>query len=202
VQRDTGRCARCRMVATKSTASARALPHVRLRPSCHARPMPGVRHGAGGEGMKRVPRFICNGLTILSLVVFAGGAISWLVAQYWTITIFISIGGNDYQLRLYPNRAEFDRDVNTGKPTHVMPGLDFWPRRNSDLRWLPGLRAQEEVQSVYIPYWFAVAPLAWLFYRRADGKRLRAGRCLFCGYDLRATPDRCPECGNVPEAKA
>ena len=33
----------------------------------------------------------------------------------------------------------------------------------------------------------------------AERKRIKPGFCADCGYDLRATPDQCPECGKVPQ---
>jgi len=62
-----------------------------------------------------------------------------------------------------------------------------------------------EWRAYRIPYWALVAaacvlPALQLVAAVRRRRRRRSGRCLVCGYDLRATPERCPECGTVAVA--
>jgi hypothetical protein len=69
----------------------------------------------------------------------------------------------------------------------------------------PDGRSGNASVKVQLPYWLVALLLAFtpglLTVRWAYSKVQRALRpryaCPSCGYDLRATPDRCPECGTV-----
>jgi hypothetical protein len=45
-----------------------------------------------------------------------------------------------------------------------------------------------------------VLPAMWLNGRRKARRARRLGLCPACGYDMRASPQRCPECGAAAEA--
>jgi hypothetical protein len=60
-------------------------------------------------------------------------------------------------------------------------------------------------KTLFIPLWFPagltlVLPLIWLFQTRRRRRRRNSGMCEACGYDLRASPNSCPECGAPPAA--
>jgi hypothetical protein len=89
-----------------------------------------------------------------------------------------------------------------------------FPRGTTEMNWgfrlgrseLTGPAAMgrgEEYWWVTVPCWSVCAltgtlPVIWA--HRRWKSRTKVGCCPSCNYDLRATPDRCPECGRVPAA--
>jgi hypothetical protein len=80
-------------------------------------------------------------------------------------------------------------------------GFDRTKERNSFL----GLSLGQSVSywEIIVPWWSLVSATAVLPALRLRAhwrlrQRCAVGLCPTCGYDLRATPDRCPECGAVP----
>jgi hypothetical protein len=59
---------------------------------------------------------------------------------------------------------------------------------------------RQEQRALVVPYWFivlacSVLPMLGLRRLIRTRSRRRRGACLRCGYDLRGTPGKCPECG-------
>src|SRR4051812_795079 len=80
-----------------------------------------------------------------------------------------------------------------GSPTFRFAGVRYY-------RWPNGPVTDREV---ILPLWLAIAawslvPLVRIYRSFPGRRRAGGGRCPACGYDLRATPDRCPECGALP----
>lgn len=57
------------------------------------------------------------------------------------------------------------------------------------------------ILALLVPGLLIVAIVVALALPRAlrDQERLATNHCLHCGYDLRESPDRCPECGQSTE---
>jgi hypothetical protein len=71
-------------------------------------------------------------------------------------------------------------------------GFHFWLREP--------VTALDTSSEVGAPFWAVAlaclaAPVLWFRQARRGHARRRAGLCARCGYDLRASPQRCPECG-------
>jgi hypothetical protein len=83
-----------------------------------------------------------------------------------------------------------------------------WERSEQAPSFSGGRAARAMYRTVVVPHWSvmlltAALPLARLPDALAALRRTgRAARsqCVRCGYDLRATPGRCPECGHVTSA--
>ena len=167
-------------------------------------------------------RRLLNLLTVLSLLMCVAACVLWVrsysTAQFvgWSdpsrfLGALSMHGLLRFELGTYPNDEQGWSHVSYPTPTSE-PGL--WGEvRAQDRRggWLRRLgiaaarisydAAGKQVRrALYVPHWLLAAPLLLAPLERLrrtlrSRRRRRAGLCARCGYDLRATPDRCPECG-------
>jgi hypothetical protein len=64
------------------------------------------------------------------------------------------------------------------------------------------LPARIHARYIRVPHWFVaglfgIVPTTWLLVKIRARRPTKIGHCPACGYDLRASKDRCPECGTA-----
>jgi len=168
-----------------------------------------------------VCRRLLNLLSALSLLLLVALLAAWARGYRWGGALEVRMGQTAYLVAWPIGRiALAHAPVRPPDPpggyqliSHPPADLDLWYAGRGGVGptftyfsfggfgWLEdqGLRA------VFAPAWFACLAAAGLpawhiprdRRRRRTDRRKKRGLCPTCGYDLRATPDQCPECGTA-----
>jgi len=172
----------------------------------------------------RAGRFILNVLTALSLALGVAAGVFWVRSdQTWEWVSYEGEGGRQYTAMSRLGAVVFDvtdgwlagdgpRVRSRSDPIldrdQPPPNVWHWHglgvgRTAYDIGYAStGWTGRARSTSLTVPYWMLLPltlalPAIWLVRRVLRRRRRGPGLCRACGYDLRATPDRCPECGEV-----
>jgi hypothetical protein len=163
--------------------------------------------------MRRFRRWLLNGIAALSLLLCVATSITWAKSGYYLFMHAASICDNNASIvSINHGILQYISSLHTHRP--VTNSVTFisqersgrqWPRYEWDETWG---RSSTGALHVRMPLWwlvglFAILPIIRIYkypglIRR---ERWRQSLCPMCGYDLRGTPDRCPECGTIPPIK-
>jgi hypothetical protein len=174
----------------------------------------------------RWPRIGFNAATALSTLLFLASLTFW-VRSYFCGDLLRHIGPDvipttsylmtsttgELSLGWYTKTSRDPTSGGSRYPTGF--SSEHWDSRAYPLRWPSGTTTnalgfggehfrlpEGDDYTLVVPYYaitialFAL-PLIWLLRYWRRRKALAAHRCPACGYDLRATPNRCPECGRA-----
>jgi hypothetical protein len=179
--------------------------------------------------MRRLLRWTFHALAAASLLLCLATAVLWVRSYFVYDQFYAEIGGGrawSDHLALAAYRGTFDSAFSRLEPPRGQPPQP-WAFRLDHPSELPApsswnnfeFRTARGIDRGYVyymqylcaPAWslvsaFALLPTIAAFRQirtiRRRRRRARLGCCPACGYDLRATPGRCPECGVIPSKGA
>jgi hypothetical protein len=151
----------------------------------------------GWQGVWEIPHSDGFGLSRFE-VDFSGGGIE-IIEQIWTVDPKVRTP-NFTRFYLSTPNSPLER---SWRRTFATDYPHFGPPARWDLNWNTVVIGWSIAKNhgLIVPAWFPIIlllipPGLFLFFRLR--KHSTPGVCAQCGYDLRATPDRCPECGTIP----
>jgi hypothetical protein len=179
--------------------------------------MPGVRYD---PVVRRLLRILINAATALSFLLCAATVVLWVrsytIAEMWTVSparrrcYFLTSSRGLLEIA---GSTAFEKESPQWRPHITHLHYSPYPSRTAwyGFATMDGAYAFNWqfvgtfiYRSYTLPYpvpfaaTLALPACWWLARCRRRAPRHRPGLCRHCGYDCRATPDRCPECGTIP----
>ena len=152
---------------------------------------------------KRLAAIAALLLTMLALAL----ALEWSRSVFARDQLDTFLFAHDVRVETFPHHLQvliMKRHESYSLGTHLSIGLQQYPTQPK--YWQPRWTDDGAAWRVQVPLWLPEMFLIALPIWRAGAairkwRRHRSGRCATCGYDIRASKDRCSECGTpIPPA--